>query len=268
LSIIRFLDLLRDIKLRKYPLLIALLCLFLLACLSSVEGQYYVPPPVDVIGQPVHTETVGYPTPQTAPVGQTFAYSQYYYAGTPPNTHITAPQPFVLEGNTPADVYFGQQQQPVAYSQYQSSPTYNKGDTLWIKGSASWAQYAQVPLGALVTLLAMSPNGSSGFISDTHPNGQMYTFNYFFYPVSQLTFYADTPGRHMLTFGIPGDPSPPVTIDVMGSYNPPTFYNPPILYPYWDWGWDGLLGYGGFFDEDLGGFGEGFEGREGHHEGF
>jgi hypothetical protein len=251
---------------KQYRLLTTLLSLVLLACLSGVEGQYIVPQQGEVLGQvtPYLTETVGYPT--TTQISQAGQTSQYYYTmGTPPNTHITAPQQFIMEGNTPTTVYFGYQQHPVAYSQYQSSLTYNKGDTLWIKGLDSWTQHAQVPLGALVTLLAMSPNGGSGYISDTHPNGRTYTFNYFFYPNSQLTFYADTPGRHTLTFGIPGDPSPPVTIDVMGSYNPPTFYNPPILYPY--------LGWGGFFGEGIGGFGEGEmhehrgeHGGEGHGE--
>jgi hypothetical protein len=102
----------------------------------------------------------------------------------------------------------------------------------------------------------MSPNGGSGYISDTHPNGQTYTFNNFFYPDSQLTFYADTPGRHTLTFGIPGDPSNPVTIDVMGSYNPPAFYNPPSY----------NSGYYPFFGGSFGGsgIGEGRGGGEGH----
>jgi hypothetical protein len=246
----------RGEKMRRYQLFAAIMGLILLAGLSGVEGQY-VPQQVEAIGQPTPTETVGYPAiHQISPVGQTSQYSQYYTMGPAPNTHITAPQQFIMEGNTPTTVYFGYQQQPVAYSQYQSSPTYNKGDTLWIKGLDSWAQHAQVPLGALVTLLAMSPNGGSGYISDTHPNGQAYTFNYFFYPDSQLTFYADTPGRHTLTFGIPGDPSNPVTIDVMGSYNPPAFYNPPSY----------NSGYYPFFGGSFGGsgIGEGRGGGEGH----
>src|SRR5512136_380893 len=260
---------------KKYRLLTALLGLILLACLCGVEGQYmqYTPQQGEVIGQstPYATETIGYPTTtQTAPVGQTSQYSQYYTMGTAPNTHITAPQSFIMEGNTPTNVYYGYQQQPVPYAQYQSSPTYNTGDTLWIKGIDGWAQYAQVPLGALVTLVATSPNGGSGYISDTHPNGQTYTFNYFFYPESQLTWYADTPGRHTLTFTIPGDPSNPVTIDVTGTYTPPRYYNPPSYYSGYGLG-SGFFG-DGFIGEGFGGegFGEGRgsgemggEGREG-----
>ena len=93
---------------RRYQLFVAIIGLILLACLSGVEGQYYVPPPVDVIGQPVPAETVGYPA--TPPVDQTSAYAQYYTMGTAPNTHITAPQPFIMEGNTPTTVYYGYQQ--------------------------------------------------------------------------------------------------------------------------------------------------------------
>jgi len=147
---------------------------------------------------------------------------------TAPITHITPPQPFVTEGNTPSTVYFGQQQQPVAYSQYQS--TSSTGNTLWIKGSDSWAQYAAVPQGAAVQLLAISPNGGSGYISETQPNGQTYNYNYFFYPTSQLTFYADTPGRHTLSFVVGDQPSNQVVIDVTGTYNPPSYYNPPEGY--------------------------------------
>ncbi len=68
---------------KKYRLSTALLGLILLACLYGVEGQYmqYTPQQGEVIGQstPYATETIGYPTnTQTAPVGQTSQYSQYY----------------------------------------------------------------------------------------------------------------------------------------------------------------------------------------------
>src|SRR5512136_1251731 len=97
---------------RRYRLLVALLSLILLTCSFGVEAQYNVPQQGEVVGQttPYTTETVGYPTAaQTSQVGQT---SQYYTMGPASNAHITAPQPFVTEGNTPSTVYFGQQQQP------------------------------------------------------------------------------------------------------------------------------------------------------------
>jgi len=218
---------------RRYRLLAALLSLILLACLFGVEAQFNVPQQGEVVGQttPYTTETVGYPTAtQTSQVGQASQYSQYYTMGTAPNTQITAPQPFVTEGNTPSTVYFGQQQQPVAYSQYQSTP--NIGNTLWIKGSDSWTQYAEVPQGAVVTLLALSTTGGSGSINEIHPNGQTYSYNYYFYPTSQLTFYADTPGRYTLLSIVAGQESNQVVIDVKETtYTPPSYYNPPGGYP-------------------------------------
>ncbi len=198
---------------RQYRLLAALLSLILLTCLFGVEAQYNVPQQQgEVVGQttPYTTETVGYPTAaQTSQLGQA---SQYYSTGPASNAHITAPQPFVTEGNTPSTVYFGQQQQPVAYSQYQSTPS--TGNTLWIKGSDSWTQYAEVPQGAVVTLLALSSTGGSGSINEIHPNGQTYSYNYHFYPTSQLTFDADAPGRYTLSSVVAGQESNQVIIDV------------------------------------------------------
>ena len=128
---------------KKYQLLPALLGLILLAFVSGAVGQFMQS------GGYAQTSpiSVGYPTTQTSQVGQTTGvspYAQYYTVGPAPQTHITAPQQFNIEGNTPADVYFGQtkEQQPVAYSQYQSSPTSAEVNSLWIKGSDSWAQYA------------------------------------------------------------------------------------------------------------------------------
>ncbi|MDD1752023.1 MAG: hypothetical protein LUQ38_02900 [Methanotrichaceae archaeon] len=255
---------------KMYQLLPAFLGFILLAFVSGAVGQY-MQYPTESAGYATTPSpiSVGYPTTQTSQVGQTTdQYAQYYTMGPAPNTHITAPQQFNIEGNTPATVYFGYQQQPVPYAQYQSSPTYGQGDTLWIQGSSSWTQYAEVPQGAVVPLLAISPKGGSGYISETHPNGQTYTYNYFFYPASQLTFYADTPGRHTLTFTIPGDPSNPVTIDVTGTYTPPRYYNPPSYYSGYGLG-SGFFG-DGFIGEGFGGegFGEGGEfGGEGFGEG-
>ena len=93
-----------------------------------------------------------------------------------------------------------------------------------------WAQYAKVPQNAIVTLLAISPKGGSGYLIETQPNGQTYNYNYFFYPTSQLTFHADTSGKYTLSFVVANQSSNQVVIDVTGSY-PPSYYNPPLGYP-------------------------------------
>lgn len=203
----------------------ALLALILLACLSGVQGQY-------------NASTIGYPAaaaPNTAQAtAQYTQYSQFYTmnTGVAPSTHIGVPQPYDITGNMPATVYFSNQMQSVPFSQYQSNPTYSGSNSLWVKGTTAWSQYAVVPVGANVSLLAISPNGGSGVLNFVDSNGQTYSYNYFFYPVSLLNFYADTPGRHTISFVTGGITSNPVVIDVAGTmtmtYAPTNNYYPPI----------------------------------------
>jgi len=211
-----------------YQLLVGLLGLILLVCLCGVEGQYMPTSTGNVTTSNI--PSVGYSaTTQNLKINQTAnPYSQYYTMGPAPDTHITAPQQFNISGNIPSTVYFSYQRQPVVYSQYQSTPS-KINNSLWLKGSNSWAQYAEVPQGAVVPLLAISPNGGSGNIREIHPNGQVYNYNYFFYPYSQLTFYADTIGRHTIDFGLLDQPSNQVVIDVIGTYKPPSYFNPPSM---------------------------------------
>ncbi len=201
----------------------AMMALILFACLSGVQGQYNI-------------STVGDSSamPDAAQANAQYAqYSQYYTmnTGTAANTHISAPQPLDMTSNMPTMVYFGNQMQPVPFSQYQSSSTYSGSNSLWIKGATAWSQYAVVPVGANVSLLAISPSGGSGTLNFVDSNGQTYSYNYFFYPVSQLNFYADIPGRHTVSFVIGGISSNPVVIDVTGTatmtYAPTNNYFPP-----------------------------------------
>jgi hypothetical protein len=251
-------------KMKKSQLLTAILGIILLVCIPGVEGQYmnmqYPTLPTDYttsnqasVGYQTTTQTsptdqmvpssyttpsstaaVGYQTtaqaPQTGQATGVSQYSQYYTMGPVPNTHISAPQQFNITGNTPATIYFSYQMQPVAYSQYESNPSYLRMNELWIKGTDSWAQYAEVPQGAVVTLLAISPNGGNGYVREHDPSGEMYNYNYFFYPYSELAFNADTPGRHTISFGLGGQASNLIDIDVIGEYKPPSFYNPPSYY--------------------------------------
>ena len=194
-------------------LLSALLAFILLACLSGVQGQ---------IAAQVNGSSA---TPSIAQ--STSQYSQFYTAltGSVPNSHILPPVQFNLTGKTPASVYFGIQMQQVPYSTYQSTAS---GNALWIQGATDWSQYAVVPQGSMVSLLAISPGGSGNLIL-VDASGQNHS--YFFYPVSQLGFYADVPGRHVLSFIAGGVASNPVIIDVSGTvtmtYNPTSNYYPP-----------------------------------------
>ncbi len=146
-------------------------------------------------------------------------YSEYYtmLRGPAPAYHISVPVQFDITGTRPLDVYFSNQQQPVSFPQYQSGPTYNTSNSLWIQGTTNWTQYAEAPQGSTVSLIAVSPTGGSGNLVFVDADGRMYNYNYYFYPYSQMTFYADKPGRHTLSFTIGGMTSNAVVIDVTGA---------------------------------------------------
>ena len=198
-----------------------------IACLSGVQGQFqaqYVTP------------SSGYPIAAPSASQDPLQYAQFYTLAPGPalgNT-IGAPQQFEMAG-MPSTVYLGEQMQPVPYSQYQSSPAYTTANSLWIKGATAWTQYAVVPQGATVSLFAISPTGGSGAFTFVDSAGQSYSNNYVFYPNSLLTFYANTIGRHTLSFAINGLSSNQVVINVVGTYTQPS--NNPGYYPGYDQGY-------------------------------
>jgi hypothetical protein len=153
-------------------------------------------------------------------------FSQYYTTntGATPVAHVGAPQLYDLAANAPTTVYFGNLMQAVPFSRYQSSSTYSSNNSLWIKGAADLSQYAVVPIGSTVSLLAISPIEGSATLNLMDSDGRAYSYNYFLYTNSLLTFYADSPGRHTVSFDIGGVSSNPVVIDVTGTltmtYNP------------------------------------------------
>ena len=198
-------------------LLSALLAFILLACLSGVQGQNVVP----LSG---YSSTIPGATP-------TFDYSQYYNAisGSAPSAHVAPPVQFNLT-STPASVYFGTQMQQVPYSTYQPAAS---GNALWIQGSRDWSQYAVVPQGSTVSLLAISLKEGSGDFILYDASGQKIDYSYFIYPTSKLSFYADAPGRHTLSYVVGGVASNSVIIDVSGTvtatYSPAgASYYPPL----------------------------------------
>jgi hypothetical protein len=166
--------------------------------------------------------------------GTASQYSQYY---TMPNglvagTHIIAPQQYQIAGNAPATVYY--QQKAIPYDQYISSAILG-GNSLWIKGLTSWTQYAQVPQGAFLSLIATSSTGGNGYLNEIYPEGKALRNNYYYFPgYNQIGFYADTIGQHILLFVINGQVSNAIVIDVVG-YQPPVYQQPvyqqPVVYP-------------------------------------
>ena len=196
-------------------LLSALLAFTLLACLSGVQGQNVVP-------------LSGYSGPMPGATASSYDYAQFYGAitGSAPSTHVTAPVQYNLT-SAPANVYFGTQMQQVPYSTYQPAAS---GSALWIQGSRDWSQYAVVPQGAMVSLLAISVKEGSGDFVLYDASGQKVDYGYFIYPTSRLSFYADAPGRHTLSYIVGGVASNTVVIDVSGtataSYTGGSYYTP------------------------------------------
>lgn len=163
-------------------------------------------------------------------------FSQYFSMtqGSAPTTHIAAPEKFDINGKQPSMIYFGYQQQAVPYSQYQTYATYTGGNSLWIQGATSWTQYAAVPQGSSLSLLATSSTGGNGYLYEIYPDGHLTKNYYYFYPgYNQINFYADAIGQHILLFVIDYSISNAVAINVAPyypSYTPP--YAPPQQNPY------------------------------------
>jgi hypothetical protein len=183
-------------------------------------------------------------------------YTQYYIMPTisAPSTHISTPAQTAILGKTPAIVYLGTQQQSLPYSQYQANANNAAVPSLWIQGVGSWTQYVEVPQGAILSLIAVSPAGGSGYLSEIH-NGTTYNSSSYFYRNSLLTFYADVIGQHVLSFTINGQSINQVTINVR-AYVPPqycltpnyyrqSYYYPRLHYPYDEFGRHLSRFYGG-----------------------
>jgi plastocyanin len=148
-------------------------------------------------------------------------FSQYYSpAAQAPEDQITAPAEIELKEVQPAMLYFGSAQKAVPYKQYQSYALSTGGNSLWISGSSSWTQYAVVPLGSYLKMVATSPAGGYGTLYEIYPGGTLDVNGYYFYPYNKIGFYADEVGPHQLFFNIGGQPSNVIVIDVV-AYQPP-----------------------------------------------
>jgi hypothetical protein len=157
-------------------------------------------------------------------------FTQFYSInkGSAPKKHIEAPKKHEIWNDIPATVYFSYRMQAVPYVQYKTHPTVAGENVLWIVGATSWTQYAQVPQGSSLSLLATSSSGGKGFLCEINPNGVLSKNGYYFFPgKSQIAFNADSVGQYILLFIIDGQVSNSVVIDVV-PYYPPYQYPVPI----------------------------------------
>jgi len=143
-------------------------------------------------------------------------FSQYYSPSVEePAQQLSAPAKVSLSEVEPDTLYFGSQQKSISYSQYKSNALSTGTNSLWIAGSTSWTQYAVVPLGSELNLIAISPSGGNGRLYEIYPDGTLFTNSYSLYPYNQMGFYADEVGEHQLFFNINGQPSNVIVIYVV-----------------------------------------------------
>jgi plastocyanin len=153
-------------------------------------------------------------------------FSQYYSStAQAPKEQLTAPTKIDLKDVEPAMLYFGSTQKAVPYTQYQTYALSTGANSLWIFGSSSWTQYAMVPLGSMLNMIAASPVGGYGYLYEIYPDGNLDMNSYYFNPYNQMGFYADEVGQHQLFFNIAGQPSNVIVIDVVPYQPPQPVYN-------------------------------------------
>jgi hypothetical protein len=91
---------------------------------------------------------------------------------------------------------------------------------LRLEGSCGWTQHIDVSQGTTAYLVVLAAKEGIGCLNELSPDGCEHNYNYFFCSYDRLPFYADEPGRHVLSYSIDGKESNPVVIDVVGTYSP------------------------------------------------
>jgi hypothetical protein len=143
-------------------------------------------------------------------------YSSYYSsASEAPQDQITAPAKIDLKEVEPAMLYFGSTQKAVPYAQYKTYSLSSGANSLWISGASAWTSYAMVPLGSMLSMIAISSAEGYGYLYEIYPDGNLNKNSYYFNPYNQMGFYADEVGQHQLFFNTAGQPSNVIVIDVV-----------------------------------------------------
>jgi hypothetical protein len=92
------------------------------------------------------------------------------------------------------------------------------GNILRLEGTDGWTKHLEVPQGSTAFLVALATKEGEGTLYDQYPDGSSHNYSYYFLGYDRLPFYANTPGRHVLSYVIDGKESNPVVIDVKGTY--------------------------------------------------
>ncbi len=102
---------------------------------------------------------------------------------------------------------------------------------LLIEGTDGWTKHLEVPQGTTAYLVVLAKKEGIGCLNDLYPDGSFHKYDYYFCSYDRLPFYANTPGRHVLSYIIDDSESNPVVMDVIGAYTPidsPSPYVAPI----------------------------------------
>ena len=103
------------------------------------------------------------------------------------------------------------------------------GNSLRIEGSDGWTKHLEVPQGSTAFLVVLAAKEGDGTLYDRYPDGSLDSYNYYFRGYDRLPFYADTPGRHVLSYVIDCKESNPVVIDVKGTYAANDYLSPSVV---------------------------------------
>jgi hypothetical protein len=94
---------------------------------------------------------------------------------------------------------------------------------LRLEGSSGWAQQITVNQGTTAYLVVLAEKEGIGSLNELSPDGCVHKYNYFFRVYDRLPYYANEPGRHVLSYTIGDRESNPVVIDVAGTYKPTAY---------------------------------------------
>jgi hypothetical protein len=153
--------------------------------------------------------------------GSTFApYREYYKTTVAPTMFVmsdavSSPVQYDIAGQMPAGVYY-RNGQWLSYTTYATSQITRSND-LWISGQTNWTQYAAIPVGSSLQLLANVPSGGVGSffkLIQTNAISTDYKTAQFYPGYSSMSFIAGQTGRHMFYFVVNNQPSNLVIVDV------------------------------------------------------
>ena len=155
------------------------------------------------------------------PASTFIPYREYYYTTTltPVASGIlSSPMPYDLAGQTPNGVYY-RNGQWLSFPAYSSSRLTQSND-LWISGQTNWTQYAAIPVGASLQMVANVPAGGTAGVFEVIANNAVkteYRTLQFNPGYSSMSFFAGNAGRYMFYYVVGNQPSNLVIVDV---FNP------------------------------------------------